>query len=406
MNHKKLYIPVEKIQLDIHLPSSKSISNRALILNAMAYSPYDVENLSDCDDTKVTVKALDSNDTTFDIGAAGTAMRFLTAFLSKTVGEWVITGSERMKNRPIKLLVDALNSLGARIEYVEKEGYPPLRIFGSAMMGGEILLDGGVSSQYISALMMIAPYMVNGLKIKLEGNLISVPYIQMTMRMMKEYGVDVTFENNEIDIRPQTYRPVKYEVESDWSAASYWYEVLSINGNGKIFLQGLNRNSSQGDSKVAELFEQLGVKTEYQTDGVLLTSTGQYCSKFEYDFVNQPDLAQTFAVTCCMCGIPFHFKGVQSLKIKETDRIAALINELKKLGFVLIEPQDAELAWVGDKCTPATDISIATYEDHRMAMAFAPAALKVPLMIEEPQVVSKSYPHFWEDIDKIFSSNC
>ncbi len=406
MTPKNLYIPVDNIQLDIKLPSSKSISNRALILNALAYSPYDVENLSDCDDTKVTVKALDSNDTTFDIGAAGTAMRFLTAFLAKTVGEWVITGSERMKNRPIKLLVDALNNLGARIEYVEKEGYPPLRIFGSAMMGGEISLNGGVSSQYISALMMIAPYMVNGLKIKLEGNVISVPYIQMTMRMMKEYGVAVTFENNEIDIRPQTYKPVKYKVESDWSAASYWYEVLSLVGNGTVFLAGLHENSTQGDSKVAELFEQLGVKTQYQADGVLLTSTGQYCSKFECDFVNQPDLAQTFAVTCCMLGIPFHFKGVQSLKIKETDRIAALINELKKLGFVLNEPQEAELAWVGEKCTPATDISIATYEDHRMAMAFAPAALKVSLMIEEPHVVSKSYPHFWEDIDKISCSNC
>ncbi|HEY6913173.1 MAG TPA: 3-phosphoshikimate 1-carboxyvinyltransferase [Paludibacter sp.] len=398
---KQLHIPAKDINLSISLPASKSISNRALILNALAYSPYDIQNLSDCDDTRVTVKALDSNDTTFDIGAAGTAMRFLTAFLAKTVGEWVITGSERMKNRPIKLLVDALTSLGARIEYVEKEGYPPLRIFGSAMMGGEISLNGGVSSQYISALMMIAPYMQNGLKIKLKGNVISVPYIQMTMRMMKEYGVDVTFENNEIDIKPQIYKPIQYKVESDWSAASYWYEILSVAGKGQIFLNGLNQNSSQGDSKVAALFEQLGVKSQYQPEGVLLTSTGNYTSKFDNDFVNQPDLAQTFAVTCCLKNIPFHFKGVQSLKIKETDRIAALINELAKLGFVLFEPADGELAWAGERCAPAPNISIATYEDHRMAMAFAPAALVTPLVIEEPQVVSKSYPNFWNDIEKI-----
>jgi len=403
MANKQLHIQPKEIDLQISLPASKSISNRALILNALAYSPYDIQNLSDCDDTRVTVKALDSNDTTFDIGAAGTAMRFLTAFLSKTVGEWVITGSERMKNRPIKLLVDALTNLGARIEYVEKEGYPPLRIFGSAMMGGEISLNGGVSSQYISALMMIAPYMQNGLKIKLEGNVISVPYIRMTMSMMKEYGVDVTFENNEIGVKPQIYKPIKYKVESDWSAASYWYEILSIAGKGQIFLTGLNQNSSQGDSKVADLFEKLGVKTEYQPEGVLLVSTGNYTTKFEYDFVNQPDLAQTFAVTCCLKNIPFHFKGVQSLKIKETNRIAALINELAKLGYVLFEPAEGELAWSGERCQQSEAISIATYEDHRMAMAFAPAALIVPLIIEEPQVVSKSYPGFWNDIEKLTS---
>ena len=401
MTTKFLHIQPKEINLQINLPSSKSISNRALILNALAYSPYDIQNLSDCDDTRVTVKALDSNDTIFDIGAAGTAMRFLTAFLSKTVGEWVITGSERMKNRPIKLLVDALTTLGARIEYVEKEGFPPLRIFGSAMMGGEISLNGGVSSQYISALMMIAPYMQNGLVIKLEGNVISVPYIQMTMTMMKEFGVEVAFDKNVITILPQTYTPIQYKVESDWSAASYWYEVLSIAANGTIFLSGLNQNSSQGDSKVADLFEQLGVKTEYQSEGVLLTSTGNNNAKFEYDFVNQPDLAQTFAVTCCLKNIPFQFSGVQSLKIKETNRVAALINELAKLGYVLFEPAEGQLAWDGARCEPAKEISIATYEDHRMAMAFAPAALVTPLVIEEPQVVSKSYPTFWTDFEKL-----
>lgn len=404
MTTKQLNKLSPDIHLTISLPASKSISNRALILNALAYSPYDIQNLSDCDDTRVTVKALDSNDTTFDIGAAGTAMRFLTAFLSKTVGEWVITGSERMKQRPIKLLVDALNSLGARIEYVEKEGFPPLRIYGSALMGGEISLNGGVSSQYISALMMVAPYMVNGLKIRLEGDVISIPYILMTKRMMQEYGVDVMFENNIIDIRPQTYRPIEYTVESDWSAASYWYEVLSIAGKGEILLQGLYQHSSQGDSKVAELFEQLGVTTEFLPNGAKISANGNYTGKFEYDFVNQPDLAQTFAVTCCIKQIPFHFKGVQSLKIKETNRVAALINELAKAGFVLFEPAEGELAWSGEKCEPAGEISIATYEDHRMAMAFAPVALVQAITIEEPQVVSKSYPSFWDDFEKLLGS--
>lgn len=401
MISKQLNNPITELSLEINLPASKSISNRALILNALAYSPYDIENLSDCDDTRVTVKALDSNDTVFDIGAAGTSMRFLTAFLSKTVGEWVITGSERMKQRPIKLLVDALNSLGARIEYIENEGFPPLRIFGSALTGGEIRLNGGVSSQYISALMMVAPYMQNGLKIILEGEVISIPYILMTKRMMGEFGVEVVFENSVIDVRPQTYKPVRYKVESDWSAASYWFELLSIVGKGSVLLKGLQENSSQGDSKVAELFNQLGVDTEYKSEGVLLTIGDRCVDKFEYDFVNQPDLAQTFAVTCCIKNIPFHFYGVQSLKIKETNRIVALVNELEKLGYVLFEPAEGQLAWSGERCKAAADISIATYEDHRMAMAFAPVSVVVPLSIEHPEVVSKSYPSFWSDFEML-----
>ncbi len=403
MTIKSLHFHKQKVEAEITLPASKSISNRALIINALSYSPYEIENLSDCDDTNVMIKALDSNNTTFDIGAAGTAMRFLTAFLSKTVGEWVITGSKRMKERPIKLLVDALNSLGARIKYLENEGFPPLRIYGSALTGGEIRLNGGVSSQYISALMMIAPYMQKGLKIILEGNVISVPYILMTLNMMRDFGVKASFENNIIEIKPQSYQPVKYRVESDWSAASYWYEILAIAGEGRIFLKGLYQHSYQGDSKVAELFEQLGVQTEYQRDGVLLSTNNRDCSCFEYDFVNQPDLAQTFAVTCCLKNIPFHFRGVQSLKIKETNRVAALITELNKFGYVLHEPADGELAWEGQTIpTNASETpSIKTYDDHRMAMAFAPAAFIRPIVIENPEVVSKSYPGFWMDLEKI-----
>ena len=400
-NIKELHITTDNITVRIDLPASKSISNRALILDALAYSPYDIQNLSDCDDTQALVNALDSNETTFDIGAAGTTMRFLTAFLSKTLGEWIITGSERMKQRPIKLLVDGLNSLGARIEYVEKEGFPPLRIIGSALVGGEIHLNGSVSSQYISALMMIAPLMQDGLKIILDGKIISRPYINMTLQMMREYGVEVQFEENIIHIEPQEYQPIPYKVESDWSAASYWYEMLALVGKGGIYLDGLTQDSFQGDSKVAELFAQLGVETTYLSDGVLLTPNKTITQKMEYNFTDQPDLAQTFAVTCCLKGIPFQFSGLQSLKIKETNRIAALTNELGKLGFVLIEPREGMLAWDNERCETAEIVSIATYDDHRMAMAFAPVALLRPISIENPQVVSKSYPNFWDDFEKI-----
>ncbi len=398
---KELHISIDSLAAQISLPASKSISNRALILDALSYSPYDIENLADCDDTNVLVSALDSNSTTFDIGAAGTTMRFLTAFLSKTVGEWVITGSERMKQRPIKLLVDALNGLGARIEYLENDGYPPLKIVGSALVGGEIHLKGNVSSQYISALMMIAPCMLKGLKIVLEGKIISKPYINMTMQMMDEYGIDVDFLGNVIQIEPQEYQPIPYKVESDWSAASYWYEILSLVGKGGVFLKGLGENSYQGDSKVADLFEQLGVKTTYMEDGVLLSPNGELTTRMEYDFTDEPDLTQTFAVTCCLKGIPFKFSGLETLKIKEMDRIAALINELAKLGYVVYEPAESQLAWDGARCEPASPISIATYHDHRMAMAFAPAALVTPIIVENPQVVTKSYPGFWDDFEKL-----
>ena len=400
-DNKELKIKTDNITARIDLPGSKSISNRALILNALSYSPYDILNLSDCDDTRVTLNALESDNTTFDIGAAGTAMRFLTAVLSKTVGEWVITGSDRMKNRPVKILVDALNSLGAQIEYIGKEGYPPLHIFGSALTGGEIHLNGSISSQYISALMMIAPLMQKGLKIYLDGKIISKPYIEMTIQMMHEFGAEIELTENTILIEPQDYIPIEYTVESDWTAASYWYEMLSLVGKGNIFLNGLYQESYQGDCIVANIFEQLGIHTAYLSEGVLLTSIKSISQGMEYDFTNQPDLAQTLAVTCCLKGIPFVFSGLQSLKIKETDRIAALKNELMKLGFILNETGEGMLAWDGELCDPAEKIVIETYDDHRMAMAFTPAAVFHPISIEHPEVVSKSYPGFWKDIEKI-----
>ena len=392
----------EKIQLEINLPASKSISNRALILNALSYSPHEVENLSDCDDTRVMVNVFDSNSNYFDVGAAGTSMRFLTAFLAKTVGEWTITGSERMKQRPIRILVDALNQLGGKVEYIENKGFPPLKIFGSALTGGEISLNGGISSQYISALMMIAPYMQKGLKINLQGNVISTPYILMTKKMMEDFGVKIDFSGDKISIRPQIYNPVRFRVESDWSAASYWYEILSLSGKGKIRLKGLKKESYQGDSEIAEIFKSLGVTTEYAEDGVILLPNKETLVKnFFLDFTNTPGLAQTVAVTCCLEGITFIFSGLQSLKIKETNRIEALIHELRKLGYVLHEPAEGTLAWNGEKCTADEDPVISTYEDHRMAMAFAPAALLQSVTIRNPSVVSKSYPNFWHDISLI-----
>lgn len=394
--------PEERLRASVQLPASKSISNRALILNALSYSPYDIQNLSDCDDTEVMVKALNSDSRDFDIKAAGTAMRFLTAFLSKIVGEWTITGTERMKNRPIKLLVDALNSLGARIEYIEKEGYPPLRIFGSALQGGEISLAGGVSSQYISALLMIAPLMENGLTLHLEGNIISRPYINLTLQLMEQFGVKATWNGQTIRILPQEYKPIRFTVESDWSAASYWYSIMALSKNAEIELLGLFKNSLQGDAAGAKLFAQLGVGTTFTDRGVMLKYNGNVTKKLIYNFVNEPDLAQTFVVTCVLLNIPFRFTGLQSLKIKETDRIEALKTELRKLGYLLTDSNDSILEWNGERCEPEADPIIATYEDHRMAMAFAPAALVLPkgLKVADPEVVTKSYPAYWEDLRK------
>ena len=396
-----IHAPAASWKTSVQLPASKSICNRALILNALSYSPYEIQNLSDCDDTDVMVKALNSNDSHFDVKAAGTAMRFLTASLSKVVGEWTITGTERMKNRPIRILVDALNAVGAKIEYLEKEGFPPLRIMGSALQGGEISLDGGVSSQYISALLMIAPLMEKGLTLHLQGKVISKPYIHLTLQLMKQYGVESEWVGSTIKVAPQSYRPLLYTVESDWSAASYWYEMMALSQQAEIELKGLFKESLQGDAAGAKLFAQLGVATDYKAGGVVLRKNGNVCQKLIYDFVNEPDLAQTFVTTCAFMDIPFRFTGLQSLKIKETDRIEALKCELRKLGYVLTDTNGSILEWNGERCEPEAHPVITTYEDHRMAMAFAPASLvrKEGIEIAHPEVVSKSYPHFWENLE-------
>lgn len=393
--------PKSPIYTDIKLPASKSISNRALILKALSNSSFPIENLSDCDDTRVMVEAFSSKDNIFDIGAAGTSMRFLTAYLSKKPGEWIITGSERMQQRPINTLVEALNTLGAHIEYLKNQGFPPLKIKGSALDGGDIFLSGGISSQFISALLMIAPTMEKGLTLHLEGNIISVPYIKLTLRMMEQFGVKCDWEGNVIKIFPNEYKPIPYLVESDWSAASYWYSIAALSTDARIELKGLFKDSGQGDSKVADLFMDLGVETEFTQEGVILTKTNRIAKKLFHNFINEPDLAQTFVVTCCMMGVPFLFTGLQTLKIKETDRIEALKAEMKKLGYIITDSQNSILEWDGERCEPDANPIIATYEDHRMAMAFAPAALKIDnLLIAEPMVVTKSYPYYWEDLRK------
>lgn len=386
----------------IQLPASKSISNRVLILNALSYSPYEIRNLADSDDVKAMIKVLSSDNNYFDIGAAGTTMRFLTAFLSKIVGEWTLTGSERMKNRPIGILVDALNTLGARIEYLEKEGYPPLRIYGSSLQGGEITLDGSVSSQYISALLMVGSLMENGLTLRLKGQITSEPYVRLTLELMKQFGVVADWNGQTIDIRPQEYQPIPFSVESDWSAASYWYEIMALSDLPEIELLGLQQNSLQGDSAVADIFKLLGVNTVYTKRGVSLKRIGDVCDKLVYDFTNVPDLAQTLVVTSVFMNIPFRFTGLHTLKIKETDRIEALKAEMKKLGYILKDTDNSMLEWDGERTDPQIDPVIATYEDHRMAMAFAPVALTRldGMRIADPQVVSKSYPMYWEDLKK------
>lgn len=405
------------IHASIQLPASKSISNRALILHSLAHGSILPCNLSDCDDTRVMIRALDGNPEHIDILAAGTAMRFLTAYLSVTPGTRIITGTQRMQQRPIRILVDALCELGAQIEYVNNEGFPPLRITGGELEKEEISLAGNVSSQYISALLMIGAVLPKGLRLHLTGDIISRPYINLTLQLMRDFGAQAEWStDNSITVTPGGYRDVPFTVESDWSAASYWYQIMALGGmknkeieneelnDGKqviesIELLDLFSRSYQGDSRGAEVFTHLGIKTEYTERGVKLTKSGTPVEYLEEDMVDIPDLAQTFVVTCCLMNIPFRFTGLQSLKIKETDRITALITELHKLGYVVRSEQDRILIWNGERC-PAEEVPvIATYEDHRMAMAFAPACLVLPrIKIDEPQVVSKSYPTYWENL--------
>ena len=395
----------EKLRVVVTLPASKSISNRALIMHALSGRPILPQNLSNCDDTRVMVRALTDMPKNIDVRAAGTAMRFMTAYLSCRKGEHTLTGTQRMRQRPIKPLVEALRYLGAKIEYEAKEGYPPIRIYGKPLEGGNVEMPGGISSQFISALLMIGPSLKKGLELKMTGQIASRPYIDLTLCMMREYGAKAEWTDiDAISVKPGQYNVGPYSIESDWSAASYWYEMVALSNEATIELEGLSENSKQGDSVVRHIFSLLGVKTVFskhpagQLTKVTLKKLRTRLPKLEYDFVNSPDLAQTLVVTCAMMGVPFYFKGLSSLRIKETDRIEALKKEMAKLGFVLREMGEGELAWDGMRCRPS-DEAIDTYEDHRMALAFAPVALvNKEVKINQPGVVSKSYPQFWSDL--------
>ena len=397
----------DRLQATVTLPASKSISNRVSILSALAPEAAPLINLADSDDGRALQHALRSADETVDIGAAGTAMRFLTAYFAARPGRTcLLTGSTRMRQRPIGLLVDALRGLGADITYTEREGYPPLRIVGQRLRGGEVTMDSGVSSQFLSALLMVAPTMERGLQLRLTGATVSETYLRMTVGLMRRFGVVVEESDSGRTFRvaPQPIRAVPFTVEADWSAASYWYEMVALarDSMATVELLGLTPDSLQGDAAIAALFERLGVRTTFTDRGLRLDRLPGHRlpERFTCDCVLIPDMAQTLVVTCAALGLPFCFDGLQSLRIKETDRLAALQTELRRFGFVLTEHDGRTLQWDGTRCPPEAAPTVATYDDHRMAMAFAPLALVRPggVTIAHPEVVTKSYPRFWDDL--------
>lgn len=404
----RIFPPEEMVDATVTLPLSKSIANRALILHALTPGDSPMPPRAECADSDAIVNALAGASTggaTVNIGAAGTAMRFLTAYYAATPGcEVVLDGSERMRRRPIGPLVDALRECGAKIEYAGEEGFPPLRITGTQLQGGEVTLPANISSQFISALMMVAPTMTDGLRINLDGEIISLPYIKMTMAMMASRGIEVDRYPQVIDIASGTYGvPAEgAEHERDWSAASYWAEISAISA-GFITLPGLKTEGSlQGDSAAIDIFERMGVicrESEDVADAAEFTPSPEVYSRIDLDMTETPDLAQTVAVTAAMLGLPFCLTGLSSLRIKETDRIDALCRELLKYGFIVEAEGNHTLRWDGRRM-PMTQLpEIDTYDDHRMAMAFAPTAIFVPgIVIRNIEVVSKSYPTYWEDL--------
>ncbi len=374
-----------------------------LIIRALAESRVQLDNLSDSDDSNVLRKALDRSSTVKDVGHAGTAMRFLTAYYATRHGEVILTGSDRMKQRPIGPLVSALRQLGTSIEYLEKEGCPPLKIAGGKRIGGSIEIDGGISSQFISALMMVGPVLEGGLKIRLTGEVVSATYIRMSMNLMKRCGVKVTFDGRQIIVPQKSYAIKRFKVEADWSGASYWYQVAAFFPGSRIELPNLARASLQGDAILPQLFKSLGVNTLFSREGVELHSDQcEIPGIMVHDFTGCPDLVQTCAVTLCVLGVPFRFTGTRTLRVKETDRIAALQAELQKVGYKVDSDVGGQwISWDGTRFEVASDPVFQTYHDHRMAMAFAPLAIPLGhIIIEDPMVVTKSYPGYWTDLTK------
>jgi 3-phosphoshikimate 1-carboxyvinyltransferase len=380
-----------------HLPSSKSISNRAIIIKALAGNSAELLNLSDANDTRLMLELITSKKQVLDVEDAGTTMRFLTAFKAVLGEPCLITGTDRMKQRPIKMLVDALRTIGAEIEYQEQDGYPPVKILGfTGQKAYELTIRGDVSSQYISALMMIAPTLPEGLLIRFEGNVTSRPYLEMTASLMRQFGANVDFADAGINIPFQKYKPTTVSVESDWSAASYWFAFAALADQAKIMLPNITLESLQGDRVIVEIMNQLGVNVELKGNDLILTKK-DHVAEITWDFTDCPDLAQTVAVVCAAKGITGKFSGLESLRIKETDRIKALQTELGKFGASFTEKDGKWVLTPASKEIP-NGILFNTYLDHRMAMAFAPLATRADIIIEDPAVTRKSYPKFWDDV--------
>lgn len=384
----------------IQLTASKSEANRALIIAALSGNKSKLHNLSEANDTQLLQKLLKSSEEKIDAEDAGTVMRFLTAYYAVTGQKKVLTGTERMCQRPIKVLVDALRKLGADIAYLGEEGYPPLQLKGFQGNGvNKLSVRSDISSQYISALLMVAPLLPNGLELELEGKIGSRPYIDMTLSLMQHFGVSADFIGNTINVPAQKYEPGTYTIEPDWSAASYWYSMVAIANEAEIELPGLREKSFQGDSVIADIMKHLGVHTEFSKEGVILTKR-RYVKNFSYDFSDCPDLAQTIVALCAALGVTLEMTGLESLRIKETDRIHALQIEVLAMRCVLEETTPGVF-----KMEPGLiekgELIFRTYQDHRMAMAFAPLALLRSVQIQEPSVVRKSYPRFWEDMEKV-----
>lgn len=401
----KIYLssrPTNLLNSAIKITGSKSESNRSLLL-ASLYPQITIQNLSNSDDAQVMAKGLGQSNGTVDIHHAGTAMRFLTSYFASQQGkEVVLTGSKRMTERPIQVLVDALKHLGADISYEKNEGYPPIKIKGKKILKDKVSLPANISSQYISSLLLIAPSLENGLELELVGKITSVPYIKMTLGLLDEIGVQNSFEGNTIKVGPKkTAEPTTLVVESDWSSASYFYSIIALSEVGsEITLSAYKKNSLQGDSVLVEIYKDLGVITVFTENSIVLQKVEKHKPEtLHVELGNAPDIAQTIAVTCFGLGMGCHLTGLHTLKIKETDRLEALHTELTKLGAD-ISVTDKALTLKGNKA-PISDVSIDTYNDHRMAMAFAPLGLKTSIIINDAGVVSKSYPDFWEDLKSL-----
>ena len=394
----KLSYKLQTSNFKLKISGSKSETNRMLVLQAL-YPNLVLENTSNSDDSEVMIKALHSQ--LIDVHHAGTAMRFLTAHYAVQDGiEVQITGSSRMKERPIKILVDALNELGAEISYLEKEGFPPLKIKGKKLTKSKVSLSAKVSSQYISALLLIAPKLENGLELTLEGEITSVSYIKMTLALLNEMGITTSFIENKIIVKPQfAIQNSQFTIESDWSSASYWYSIIALSEIGtQITLSSFKETSLQGDAVLVEIYKNFGVETIFNDNNSITISkvNTKFQKSFNFNLQSSPDIAQTVVVTCFGLGISCHLTGLQTLKIKETDRLEALKIELTKLGAAISVTNNSLTLEKSESIKQ--NVNIATYQDHRMAMAFAPLALKVPIIIENAEVVSKSYPSFWDDL--------